>query len=75
MLKGGVIKSLIVLGVFAYFVAAASVPDKKDEQRMRYDNYKVYKVKIENEEEFKQLMALENVLKVLRYWTYINTNV
>ncbi|XP_065357624.1 zinc carboxypeptidase [Calliphora vicina] len=73
MFKNGYLKPLIALVLLANLALAAVVPAEKDhqDQPMRYDNYKVYKVKIENVEEYNQLMALESELQ-LDFWSEVH---
>lgn len=70
MLGSGLIKPFILLVLFTCVVTGAILPAEQqqvDEQPVRYDNYKVYKVTIENVEQYDQLMSLESELKVIEH--------
>ncbi|KNC30333.1 hypothetical protein FF38_03910 [Lucilia cuprina] len=72
MLRRGYIRPLVALVLLANLALAAVVaPKDQVEQPMRYDNYKVYKVKIDNVEQYNQVMALEGELE-LDFWNEVH---
>lgn len=79
MLKSGYFLPLVVIGLLANLALAAVVPSEKDlkleEEKIRYDNYKVYKVTIDTEEQYNELMAQEGDLEVRSSSTFSHKNI
>lgn len=79
MLKSGYFLPLVVIGLLANLALAAVVPSEKDlkleEEKIRYDNYKVYKVTIDTEEQYNELMAQEGDLEVKNSNTFSLKNI
>lgn len=66
-------KSFILLALLGYLATGAILPaaeqQTKEQQPIRYDNYKVYKVTVNNLEQYDQLRGLESELKVMQSLT------
>ncbi|KAM7352228.1 zinc carboxypeptidase [Cochliomyia hominivorax] len=70
------VTSFLVLVILANLVLAAMVSDEKDfkqklEKKIRYDNYKVYKVRIVSVEQYNELMGQEEEYE-LDFWSEVH---